>query len=1149
MAQNTLMFQVGIDSAIENAKVLDDLLAKVRTIQGAMQIKVQVEGLEGLTNVLRDLGDGKQLKPLLDRIEKLNTQLDVIGVDGERSIARLKRQYDDATKAVDEYNKKVAQMESNVSGAKVGTPARKRFEDVLSEYKKNNDIDALLERQSKANTNLAAAQENVAKTAQAAAAALQGVGQGQKIDEVKGKVDAFAESLKKLTESGVGGTVKVTGFSDLTEQIKSLVTNVQNLVNEWKTLNKVQQQGGSITPIKSQTEALQQEGAQAQKTGQQIEGLAKKEQEVAQAQQKSGQGNLFDPQKITTLQEAIDKIIGEINRMKAAFENLGQSDGLKNLGANIKGITDAVETLKVALSTLSNGIKFTGSTEEITAYENKVKSLQEQVKNLETTIKQANEGIKMVASGKGSEATQNANLDTLKAQMEKVSAALEKMRTEYERMEAAGAQNESLKNKIDLLQRFKEHLEKVKGMDLSKAGALKASDVKFDGNLLFGQMNKQMYSDKAVKEFAKLVDETIKGKAAADSLNEAFERMKQKMLGVGTSGQGGMRGVSAMMESINTVGERNIQTLIKEQAHVERLIAVAEKSIRFGDGHDVAGMGNLRAQQKANLEYLNNVRDAIRYILENRNVPEWMRFLNTPGALRIPLPGSGNDVALLGGHFDKLTHSVTGTSQAMHKLQTEMQLGNNNEYYKNWNTQNLTRGLYNVEQAIERIKEQWARMGDGADVATQRAVTSMLNGLNDLRGRISSAMQNDDLLRSHRGFGTVMNADYDIQLKNAKQVRDALKQQADADEKAINTRLKAEERASAARVAARANEEKNYEKVWLKGLAEREKATQKAAQTEKKSLEDSQTQYNRLEGVLRRLNTLKESAANAKVDTTWIDSLAGRLKIIQDAYSAIISGKGKDSRGLMFGDIKDSSVTRSAMLEVGQVFTEINKQIRANEKAERDYMKEVERFTEQSKKSYAQAEKEKEKAAKERQKAVSEAEKKVQAEIDKTNSLMLKNNAAITRGETAGRDMTSLKSQNTALEQQIKLLDALKNSLSSGRVDPSSPMIGCNAFKVRYVPCCARTQDHMGKAEEKLNTARESYNKKQYNAGIKNLQDEEKSVRDAWNRYDELKRKIAEVEALKARGEALKMDVSGIDNALARLRDLKAMMSEMIAEW
>ena len=155
----------------------------------------------------------------------------------------------------------------------------------------------------------------------------------------------------------------------------------------------------------------------------------------------------------------------------------------------------------------------------------------------------------------------------------------------------------------------------------------------------------------------------------------AMGRVRDAASGIGGASASGV----GFMESINKVGERNIQTLIKEQGHIERLIAIAKKSIDFGEGHPVLGMGRLRGDQMQNLQNLEQLKNIIKEILfaANQGDQAAIRFLNTLGSLKtIPFGKdfAGNDITLLGGHFDKLTHSVTGTATAMRQLNKDMRL-------------------------------------------------------------------------------------------------------------------------------------------------------------------------------------------------------------------------------------------------------------------------------------------------------------------------------------------------------------------------------------------------------------------------------------------------------------------------------------------
>lgn len=181
---------------------------------------------------------------------------------------------------------------------------------------------------------------------------------------------------------------------------------------------------------------------------------------------------------------------------------------------------------------------------------------------------------------------------------------------------------------------------------------------------------------------------SVKNSGGAKAQKEELRQQEEGLIRVANamgrvrdvaSGGGKSAGGVAFMESINKVGERNIQTLIKEQGHIERLIAIAKKSIDFGEGHPVLGMGRLRGDQMQNLQNLEQLKNIIKEILFSANQGDQaaIRFLNTLGSLKTVSFGKdlmGNNITLLGGHFDQLTHSVTGTATAMRQLNKDMRL-------------------------------------------------------------------------------------------------------------------------------------------------------------------------------------------------------------------------------------------------------------------------------------------------------------------------------------------------------------------------------------------------------------------------------------------------------------------------------------------
>ena len=98
----------------------------------------------------------------------------------------------------------------------------------------------------------------------------------------------------------------------------------------------------------------------------------------------TSQGGLFDQQQFKTLQEAIDKIIAEINRLQQAFTHLGQNGSLSNLSTMING-------LAVTLSSLSNAIK-------IQPVDEQVKKLQSDLESAQSTITSLTEKLNNLAA-------------------------------------------------------------------------------------------------------------------------------------------------------------------------------------------------------------------------------------------------------------------------------------------------------------------------------------------------------------------------------------------------------------------------------------------------------------------------------------------------------------------------------------------------------------------------------------------------------------------------------------------------------------------------------------------------------------------------------------------------------------------------------
>lgn len=346
----------------------------------------------------------------------------------------------------------------------------------------------------------------------------------------------------------------------------------------------------------------------------------------------------------------------------------------------------------------------------------------------------------------------------------------------------------------------------------------------------FKNINATVGNGGDLKTFISNLSETLKGvSAAAAAMNSAKasagakgagpaaihpENLRQQEEGLvrvsnalgrvreAAAGGGAGAGVP-FMESINRVGERNIQTLIKEQGHIERLIEIAKKSIVFGEGHPVMGMGRLRGDQMMNLRNLEAVKKQIDDILfaANKGDQAMIRFLNTSGSLRNTPWGKdmmGNNVALLGGHFDKITHSITGTATAMRQLSRDMSLDNAN-FYKDRNADTLAKGLYRVNDAIKNIKQKWeAVQNTSVGNAMESSVQRQLRLLTELQQKITSAMGNRELLQTRHGYSSVINADFGNQIDQSRKLQKELDGISKAYERAAKAAEESERRAAQA---------------------------------------------------------------------------------------------------------------------------------------------------------------------------------------------------------------------------------------------------------------------------------------------------------------------------------------------------------------
>ena len=467
------------------------------------------------------------------------------------------------------------------------------------------------------------------------------------------------------------------------------------------------------------------------------------------------------------------------------------------------------------------------------------------------------------------------------------------------------------------------------------------------------------------------------------------------------------------MESITRVGERNIQTLIKEQGHIERLIAIAKKSIDFGEGHPVLGMGRLRGDQMDNLKGLENLKKSITEILYlvNQGDQKWIHFVNTVGSLRTTPFGKdamGNDVTLLGGHFDKLTHSVTGTAQAMRTLNNDMRLDNANQY-KQWNTEKLTEGLHRVNNAISDIKAAWGKASESADADMTRNVARQVNMLNELKASILSALSNNDVLRSPRGYQQVVNADSNEKINQAKR----LKQELDGIARAEEKQAKEAERYTE-------QQKRAYEKAEKEKAAAIEKTRKEQERAAAQALRDQETQeknQQRLNNVLNGTIALEERLSKAHARGTGLNL---DTSLLESKYMQLIQ---MQSRVMNFSDFGSSHTVQMLIGEWNALQRELKGVAAAQEKVNNAEEKSRQKAATQAANQQAQAAKQ----AQKENEAWAESERKAAVEATNLEIRLRKLKDIEQKGSAVNVDTSQLRQQISLLEQYLNALRQIAN--------------------------------------------------------------------------------------------------------------------------
>lgn len=954
------MFEVGIKSAQEQLEKIKQEFTKANgELQKLLTLKVSIEGVDTITKALGQIGDSDALRKLRNEVAALNREFSILskGAGGSGDIAGrgLAADIERTSQSIDRYTSKIKQLTEERSRLIGGTrnSSYQNFTDEILRYEQSLEGARKKLAQLNEQKNQSVASESLKKSTQEA----------QAFETALGRIETAIGSLKS------GMSVNLTGdFSKWAQEVQNVTASVRELVEQFKQLQQVQSKGAST---------------------------------------QTTQGGLFDPQKFTTLQDAIDKIISEINRLQQAFTKLGENSSLSNLSTTING-------LAVTLSSLSNAVKFTGSADEIAAYEAKVKSLKETIAQLEAQAKQVSDSVTNATKGISAQAEKKGSESTLADNLQRLKSAITDVRSEYNRLNEAygsakdmgmptnNAIEERLYNLRRLITMMEQLAQAAQTAGSAEAEALSRSKAfsffKFNNNQLFSKETNKLYSKKEIDGYIKSIDEFVKaeGRMAQTSgaatntiadIGSALGRAAERASQAGNSFSQTAAGIQNFAMNIETARLAYDKTL-RGIADLESRISAGQKANMDKESLDFMNGLKQRAQQWA---------DVLKKILgeDMKGNPAYREFLSMSSNI-LTRPQTGNGLqALLGADWKILLKDIGETFNMLMKFSGfNKSLTLDNATLANW--LKGEEAVRRLENALKDLNKQWGATNNEAKTpdltaryeAQKRAIESLI-------AQIRGAMTEADRISNRNGLSDLLGVGF----KNA-----------------------------------------------------------------------------------------------VGYDNT---------RLIQDMRVA----------------------SRDAA------------------KAEAEYMKEVDKFTEQSKKAYAQAEKEKEKAAQERAKAVAAAEKTVQTEITKTESLQKKVEQSITRGEAAKRDMSGLYAQNAALEQQVRLMEGLKNSISRGTIDPNSDII---SKRIKDIQSLREDTELLRKAEEKLTTAREQANRRNDNQQLKNLKDEEKSVNDAFIQYTRLGIKLKEIKELSARGESMKMDVMPLDNYIVRLIRLREILKDLV---
>ena len=335
---NQLMFEVGIKSAQEQLEKIKQEFTKANgELQKLLTLKVSIEGVDTITKALGQIGDSDALRKLRNEVAALNREFSILskGAGGSGDIAGrgIAADIERTSQSIDRYTSKIKQLTEERSRLIGGTrnSSYQNFTDEILRYEDSLEGARKKLAQLNEQKNQSVASEPLKKSTQDA----------QAFETALGRIETAISGLKS------GMNVNLSGdFAKWAQEVQNVTASIRELVEQLQKMHT------TTTAALQSTQQLNQVG-----------------------QKGSLQNGLFDSQKFASLQEAIDKIIAEINRLQQAFTRLGENNSLSNLSTMING-------LAVTLSSLSSAINLSPTSEYVKKLQTDFEAAQAKVQEL-----------------------------------------------------------------------------------------------------------------------------------------------------------------------------------------------------------------------------------------------------------------------------------------------------------------------------------------------------------------------------------------------------------------------------------------------------------------------------------------------------------------------------------------------------------------------------------------------------------------------------------------------------------------------------------------------------------------------------------------------------------------------------------------------